>query len=87
MSNSASAILVPDSHHAEAILAAVPRRVAAKDREKFTEDLTEVFYARSEAHGLRAFWELAARWERFYPTVVEMIERKLHGASSFVASV
>lgn len=60
--------------------AAVLKAIAVRDREKFAEDLTEVFFAKSEAHGLRAFWELAVRWERFYPTVVQIIERKLRGA-------
>ncbi|MEN8182902.1 MAG: hypothetical protein ABFS46_10255 [Myxococcota bacterium] len=65
---------------AEALLAAVLRAIAVRDREKFTEDLGEIFYAKSEAHGLRAFWELVVRWERFYPSVVQTLERQLGGA-------
>ena len=72
--------------HGGNLIAAVLKGIATRDRERFREDLVEIFYAESEAHSLRAFWELAARWERLYPTVVEMIERKLHGASSVVAS-
>ena len=48
-----------------------------RDREKFTEDLAEVFHAKSEAHGLRAFWELVVRWEPLYPGVVQSLERQL----------
>ena len=62
-------------------VAALLKTIVVRDREKFTEDLTEVFYAKSEAHGLRAFWELVVRWERFYPSVVQTLERQLGGAS------
>jgi hypothetical protein len=64
---------------AEARASAVLRAIAVRDREKFAEDLTEVFCAKSEAHGLRAFWELVVRWERFYPSVVQTLERQLGG--------
>jgi hypothetical protein len=67
--------------HAEALLAAAAKAIVVRDREKFTEDLTEVFYAKSEAHSLRAFWELVVRWERSYPSVVQTLERKLGEAS------
>ncbi len=66
---------------AEALLAAVLKAIVVRDREKFTEDLAEVYYAKSEAHGLRAFWELVVRWERLYPSVVQTLERQLGDAS------
>ncbi len=66
---------------AEALPAALLKAIVVRDREKFTEDLTEVFYAKSEAHGLRAFWELVVRWERLYPSVVQTLERQLGDAS------
>ncbi len=65
---------------AEALPTALLKAIVVRDREKFTEDLTEVFYAKSEAHSLRAFWELAVRWERFYPSVVQTLERQLGDA-------
>lgn len=64
---------------AESRTAAVIQAIAVRDREKFAEDLAEVFCAKSEAHGLRAFWELVVRWERFYPSVVQTLERELGG--------
>ena len=63
----------------ESRTSAVIQAIAVRDREKFAEDLAEVFYAKSEAHGLRAFWELVVRWERFYPSVVQTLERELGG--------
>ncbi len=65
----------------EALLTAVLKAIVVRDREKFTEDLTEVLCAKSEAHGLRALWELVVRWERFYPSVVQTLERQLGEAS------
>jgi hypothetical protein len=53
---------------------AVLRRIAPQDRQKFIEDVSAVTEAGSEAQGLRAFWELAIRWERVYPTVLESLE-------------
>ena len=66
---------------------AVLGRVAPQDREKFIADVTAVTEARSEAQGLRAFWELAIRWERVYPRVVESLESRLGAVSSLVTSV
>jgi hypothetical protein len=66
---------------------AVLRRIAPQDRQKFIEDVSAVTEAGSEAQGLRAFWELAIRWERVYPTVLESLEGRLGAVSSLVTSV
>jgi hypothetical protein len=66
---------------------AVLRRIAPQDRQEFVEDVSAVTEAGSEAQGLRAFWKLAIRWERVYPTVVESLEGRLGAVSSLVTSV
>jgi hypothetical protein len=66
---------------------AVLRRIAPQDRQKFIEDVSAVTEAGSEAQGLRAFWELAIRWERVYPTVLESLEGRLGAVAGRVGRV
>ena len=59
------------------------RRVRKREREVFSKDVNEVFYASSESAARAAFFELKERWGRLFPSAVQVIEKDLDSLLTF----
>jgi putative transposase len=59
------------------------RRVRTKEREEFSKDLNQVFYAANESSARSAFHDLKAKWSSLFPTALQIIQRDLDGLLTF----
>lgn len=58
-------------------------RVRKSEREAFSKDLNQVFYAMDEPRARRAFDDFKARWQRWFPSAVHVVEKDLDSLLSF----
>src|SRR5262245_54405807 len=58
-------------------------RVRKSEREAFSNDLNQVFYAMDEPQARLAFDDFKARWQRWFPSAVHVVEKDLDSLLSF----
>jgi putative transposase len=59
------------------------QRVRKKEREEFSKDLNQVFYASSESKARVAFFCLKEKWGQLFPSAVQIIGRDLDALLTF----
>jgi len=59
------------------------RQVRKAEREEFSKDLNQVFYAVNEAAARTAFFVVKDRWDRLFPSAVGRVEKDLDSLLTF----